>query len=151
MRRITVFLHMLLYGSLWGGIVGGIAFALTALYTREMGTFLFVLAGIFQGLRCGAISGLIIGVITCSFFFPSRDVAKYERGVVPGYACVSALSLFVPSFLQFLGPDVNGGGYADPLGYFVVIILIPSVLMGLLSLPAAQRLASWFIAQKLKS
>lgn len=150
MGKLSVILHMLVYSLLWGGIIGGIAVAVPFFIAGGfIYTLLFALDGIIQGLLSGTIAGLVISILTCTFFFPPHSVAEYKLLISSSFAFVSALCIFVLSYLQFLGPDRNGGHYGNPVWSLFVTVIMPGLLMGLLSIPVSQRLASWFIAQRL--
>jgi hypothetical protein len=137
---------MLAYSTLWGSISSGVALAIPIWGIGGLGyALLFGLVGIVHGLLIGAITGLIIGIFTCAFYSPPRHTKQYKVWLGIGFVILFATCKFFIAPAQFLAPLPPGAQYSNPLQTLIFAVLIPSLIMGLLSFPVSQRLASWYI------
>src|SRR5258708_38406373 len=110
MRRKTLVLHMLVYSMLWGGLVGGIAMAVSIYAIGGAGySILFGLVGIFQGLVAGSITGSTAALFTHQYYH-GQTAAGYKLYMALHFALFFAF-FFPRQFYQ----DIIDCGIALPL------------------------------------
>src|SRR5258707_5448997 len=132
MRRTPLVLHMLVYSMLWGGLIGGIAMAVSIYVVRGSGySILFALVGIFQGLVAGSVTGVTAGLFIYQYY-QGQTAAGYRLYMALHFALFFAFCFLLLSLLIVMRPLNRGEDYYDAMQALLGSVIWPSIILGLL-------------------